>query len=324
MTRFPARKRWFAGVVVALALAAPAAQAAGTLTPIPSYADPNGVTAVLGINNAGWMTGSINYTDGSGLAFRRDAAGVYTTFSIDVFTQGRAIDELNNVSGYASDANGNIVTDVEFIQAPGGAVTLLQNPNDSSFLRGIAQGMNAAGAVVGDFIKSIGPTIRHGFVLQGSSFTELSLPGQPNARVAARAITDSGTVAGWAVNGGVTQGFVYTSGIYQFFSHPMAVTGTLFEDLNNNGVAAGEWGDAAGNFHAFLYNTTSGVITDIDVPGATNSQVFGINDQGEAVITTDLARGPNNFLYRPVPEPGTWAMLIVGVFGAGAMLSTLR
>src|SRR5215831_8432734 len=119
--------------------------ASGTLTPIPSYVDPNGGgTSVIGINNAGFMTGSITYSDGSALGFTRDPGGTYSLFSEGFATFGRAIDDSNRVSGYVTDSSGNVLTDNEFTRTSGGVTTLLQNPLDMSFLRGIAQGMNSS------------------------------------------------------------------------------------------------------------------------------------------------------------------------------------
>ncbi len=321
----PIRNLRLTGVALAaMGLALAGSASAATLTPIASFVDPaGGVTNVLDINNSGFMTGSIGYADGSSLGFSRDAAGVYTTFSVDFATQGRAISNANVISGYATDATSNLLTDTEFTRSPGGAVTALQNPLDSSFLHGIAQGMNDLGALVGDYFKTASQ--RHGFILNGSSFIDIALPGQPNAHVAARGVNNAGTVAGWAIDAGVTKGFLDSGGVLTLITHPGA-TGTYFEDINNHGLVAGEYADALGAMHAFLYNTGTGVFTDIDVPGAANSQAFGLNDLGFAVINTDLARGPNNFLYGPagVPEPGTWLMLIAGVFGAGAALRRRR
>jgi hypothetical protein len=293
----------------------------GMLTPIPSYADPKGgSTSVLGINNAGYMTGSVGYLDGSASGFTRDPGGTYTLFSLGFATQGRAISESNTVSGYVTDASQNQLTDNEFTRTSGGAVTLLQNPTDLSFLRGIAQGMNSSGAIVGDYFTA--GTHRHGYILDGATFTDLVVPGATSTR--ARAITDAGLVAGWAVIGGVSEGFIWDGTTFTFVNDPNAVGNTYIEDLNNFGIASGAWTDGAGNTHAYEYDTHTGKFTEINVPGATNAEAFGLDDLGRAVITTDLATGPNNFLYTPVPEPAGWAMLLLGVFGAGAMLRRRR
>ncbi|HXA40475.1 MAG TPA: PEPxxWA-CTERM sorting domain-containing protein [Phenylobacterium sp.] len=299
---------------------------AATLTPIPSYVDPaGGTTSVLGINNAGWMTGNIAEANGSSLGFVRDAAGNYTTFSANGLfaTYGRAIDNSNTVIGYATDAAGAINTDTQFTRTTGGAVTALQNPNTGVPLHGIAQGVNATGAIVGDYYSGPGATTPLlGYVLDGSTFTTLTAPG--STRTAARGIEDDGTVAGWAIVGGVQEGFIEQGGAYSFFQAPDAGSvGTVFEDINNNGLVSGEWMDAGGDSHAFVFNSVADAFTDIDVLGATSTSAFGLNDAGDVVVTASgVAEGPNNFLYHAdaVPEPTTWAMLILGFFGLGGLL----
>ena len=78
------------------------------------------------------------------------------------------------------------------------------------------------------------------------------------------------------------------------------------------------------NSHAFQFNSNTDVFTEILVAGATNTQSFGLDNHGRQVITTDLPTGPNNFLYTPTPEPAAWAMMLLGVFGAGALLRRRR
>lgn len=304
--------------VVGLAIVGLGAAQASTLTLIDPYAGPATTTSVLDINDAGWMTGNITRADGSSVGFLRDPGGVYSTFSVGLSTYGRAIDNSNKIAGYATDASGSLSTSQEFVRAPGGAVTILQNPSTHADLHGIAQGMNASGAVVGDYYTGVGST-RNGFILSGATFTDLSVPG--STRTAARAITDGGTVAGWTIVGGLMQGFIYTSGSYQLVSAPFAgAIDSYFEDLNNAGMAVGEYVDAAGNSHAFEYNINTHSFLEIPVPGANNVQAFGINEAGQVVLTTDITGGGNNFLWSPdatVPEPSTWALALVGLFAVG-------
>src|SRR5258708_3766863 len=95
-----------------------------------------GATPAPAITNAGWMAGSITEADGTTLGFVRDAAGVYTTFSVNGLpsTFGRAIDNANSVIGYATDASNSFQTDTEFKRSTGGVVTVLQNPTTSANL----------------------------------------------------------------------------------------------------------------------------------------------------------------------------------------------
>ena len=314
------------GLIMATAAAAGVVLAgsaqASSLTPIASYSAPGDTTAVLGINDSGFMTGAITQADGSSLGFVRDGGGTYSTFQVDFGTVGRAIDGANNVSGYATDSTGNLGTDKEFIRAPGGSVTVLQDPTTLANLHGIAQGMNNTGAVVGDYFS--GGHFR-GYELAGGTLTDLMVPG--SSRTAARGIADDGTIAGWTVLGGVQEGFIYSGGVYSLIGVPFpGATGSVFEDINNNGQAVGEFFDGSGNSHAYEYNTVTHSFFEMLVAGATNVQAFGINDAGLVVLTTDIAHGVNNFLYNPggVPEPQTWALMLMGFGAAGVALRRRR
>jgi hypothetical protein len=310
-----------------VALGASAASA-GTYTLIAPYSGAGTTTSVLGVNDAGYMTGAITNADGSSSGFIRDPAGVYTIFSDGFGTVARNISNTNTITGYATDNTSNLATDTLFQRSSGGAFTTLVNPNTSQPLSGIAQGQNASGAIVGDYMfTSGGSSYAHGFILNGASFTDLSTGAAPNDRTEARGINDSGLVVGWALDGstGVTEGFLYSGGAYTFVQapNPNNAGTTYFEDVNNSGVVSGEYSDADGDLFPFLYNSGTQTFTDLAPPGGGEGfDVFGVNGSGEAVLNN----GGVNYLYNPagVPEPATWAMLIAGFGGLGAVLRQTR
>ncbi|MBS0362520.1 MAG: PEP-CTERM sorting domain-containing protein [Proteobacteria bacterium] len=272
------------------------------------------------------MTGSVLDSAGTH-GFVRDAAGNYTLFDNGStgFTQGRSISDNGTAVGYSEPApGGDSHGRTEFVRAPDGTLTQLVNPNTSAPLAGIAQGINSSGAIVGDYLTGPGTQI-DGFILNGSTFTDLSVAGD---NVRARGITDSGEVAGWVSNAGGSQGFILLGGVYSFFSAPGSFQSTFFEDINANGLVAGEYNDAGGVSHGFVFDSNTDTFTDIDVPGATNVNAFGINDAGQVVLNTFNADGVvTNYLYDPnggVPEPATWALMIAGFGLAGAALRRRR
>ena len=262
----------------AAALGVPASASAARYIPVASYVDPlGGRTGLLGINNAGWLTGSVNRGDGTALGLVRDAGGAYTTFSVDPFTQGRAISETNTVVGYSQDDSKAGVNQFrEFTRGPGGALTILKNPGTGDDLHGIAQGINGSGAIVGDYFTGT-PARRHGFILDGASFTDFTVPGAIGTRL--RGINDAGDIVGFTnESGGTTTGLFLIGGTYFAFSAPGGVNGTNLQDLNNFGVAVGQYTDASFNTHAFTYDTHTSLFTELSIAGATNVQAFGIND----------------------------------------------
>ena len=288
---------------VAAALLAGTAQA-GTLTPIAPYAGP-GVTgmALIGINDAGWTTGSVHYgapdATNSDVGFLRAPDGTYTLFSDQAYTQGRGIGADNTVYGFSTT---DILTRNDFRAvriAPDGTLTQLTNPAGGTPLSGIAQDVNASGAVVGNYLTpvTVGGITRdrnHGFILAGGTLTDLSAPGNPRTSISARGISDTGTVVGFV--GGTGQAFVYSGGAYSFYTSPNATGGlTIFEAINESGQILGGYFDDVGNSHPFSYDRTAGVETAIVVPGATNAQTFGLNNLGQYVVSSDAGQ----FIYSP-------------------------
>jgi probable HAF family extracellular repeat protein len=300
------------------------AAAAASLSVITPYADPlGGSTEVHGVNNAGWMTGSIDRPDGTYVGFIRDPGGAYTTFSYDAFTQGRAISETNDVAVEVLTDSFNPREGRQIVRSADGSTTTLQNPNGGAVLHGIPGGFNSAGTMVGDFYSPPGSSLRHGYILDGSSFTVLDVPGYTFA--AARGINDAGTVVGWFFDGGERdRAYIYSGGAFQIVDHPGAnVLTTFFQDVNNHGIAVGDWQDMTGAEHPFTYDINTQTFTDFDLPGGAPGTAWGIDDAGRIVITTTREFGAVSYLYDPngsVPEPALWMGLILGFGMAGAAL----
>ena len=59
----------------------------------------------------------------------------------------------------------------------------------------------------------------------------------------------------------------------------------------------------------------NGVFTAVNVPGATETYVYAINNLGQ--IAGEYFIGDNNYAFVGilVPEPATWAMMLVGFAG---------
>jgi probable HAF family extracellular repeat protein len=76
----------------------------------------------------------------------------------------------------------------------------------------------------------------------------------------------------------------------------MTTTVTQFLGVNNTGVAAGHWTDAAGNFHPFTFS--GGTFTGINFAGKMSAQVLGLNNDGEIVGSfMDAAGNTHGFLF---------------------------
>lgn len=316
-------------VSLAVLMLSGSAALAATLTPIAQYEDPDlapgygTYTGLTGINNAGWTTGSVNYyllsdpnqIPVSSIGFIRSPTGTYTTFTNSaqasaVFTSGRGISNTNTVVGFSMPADQLRANWRAFQRTSDGTISALVRPSDGLELAGIAQGTNDHGAITGNFRYRPGgpgtPQVNHGFILQGSSFTELSLPGSPFVQVNGRGINNDGTVVGFTFdpNDANTQAFVYSGGTFQQFRHPLdanidGVGSTIFTSINNVGQIAGGYsfndGTEFGQSRAFLFDLATQSFTDIVVPGAYSVQTFGINDLGQYVVSSDVGL----FIYSP-------------------------
>ncbi len=90
----------------------------------------------------------------------------------------------------------------------------------------------------------------------------------------------------------------------------MATNGTYLHDINDAGEMVGFFTDSA-NSHGFLHS--NGSFTTLDDPLAiAGTFAMGINASGEIVGWYGAAPS--------VPEPSTWAMLLIGFAGIGSMI----
>ena len=166
-----------------------------------------------------------------------------------------------------------------------------------------ASGINDSNTVVGDFIGS--DSFTHGFlVTHDGSFTQYDVAIGISTYI--YGINNAGNFAGFAGKDGANQGFVNIAGTVTQFTVNGNPTVALGIDRLNNTV--GYFIDASFVIHGF-YRDASGVITQIDYPGALTTSCHGINDLH--VITgyyIDSAGATHSFVekngkFRTVPIP---------------------
>jgi hypothetical protein len=298
------------------------AQAQARWTLIPLYFDPaTGAADVpLAINDAGWMTGNIFYDPyGDAQGFLRDPNGIYSSFVVGQDTEPRGIDNNNRVVGASYVGPGYDFN--EFSRAADGTVTWLRNPGTGLLLDGFAQGQDSNGDIVGDYLTGpdgmSGPV--HGFILNGSSFTDLSFPGSTETK--ARGVNDAGVVVGYEATGPVISGFIDDHGTWITYDHPGADGGTVFEDINDKGLVVGQWTHFTPDgpiFHSFLYDPATNTTRELDPPDhSLFVQAFSVNNLDQVVVI-----GLNDWIFNAdvVPEPGAWATMLLGLGAVGAAM----
>jgi probable HAF family extracellular repeat protein len=139
----------------------------------------------------------------------------------------------------------------------------------------IAAGINNGGDIAGSY--SDRTLALYGFVYAHGTFTTLPLA------YSARAINDSGQVAGYALSPSGAVGFFYNGAAYVTIAVPGARS-TEALGIDNAGDVIGTYTDSSGRRHGFLYDS-QGVLTTIDVPGSAETFVNGINNLGMIVRT---------------------------------------
>lgn len=235
-----------------------------TLPPPPSGFAAGGV----GINDAGTVVGGIypnppptpNPSEQGFILPNANGNGQYTSFLEPTWlnTEARAIGNSGLVTGYSYTYGPrgpfSVYSSVGFIYNPvTGAFTDI-TPSELNVPTGvnpgtiIAQGINAAGQVVGSYGQDIAAGATAFLRQPDGTITTFRVDDVPTA---ARGINNNGIIAGWLVTPNGTEGFVGNSSGFQLLDVPGS-TQTIAEGLNNAGQVTGNFLDAAGNTHGFI------------------------------------------------------------------------
>jgi probable HAF family extracellular repeat protein len=248
-------------------------------------------TQLLGINNSGEIVGYYS-ANNTGHAFYY-SAGSFTTVNVPG-------------AGYTANAaginNSGQIVGTYALPSSGFAGYIYSGGSFTTNLPYSLLGINDFGQIVGG-----------NFILNGGSQTTLAAPGA--VATLANGINNSGQVSGYFYDGTTAHGFLYSGGNYATLDFPGAYR-TEMRGINNLGQVVGEYYNgplAGGGFQTesgFLYS--GGVFTTLNDPAGTNTVPIGINDQGQIVGYFESAAGVGG-----VPEPSTWAMMILGFAGIG-------
>jgi probable HAF family extracellular repeat protein len=117
-------------------------------------------------------------------------------------------------------------------------------------------------------------------------FTSIDFPGA--VFTAGRGINNHGDIAGsYRMPGFPRQAMLLIKGKFIPLAPP-APDASFSEatSINDRGDVTGQWGDANGFFHGFLIS--DGVLTILNVPGATDTFALGVNDSGLVAGYWDL------------------------------------
>lgn len=170
--------------------------------------------------------------------------------------------------------------------------------------------INNHSVIVGSFTVDFSGN-SHPFMVRNGVFTEIKLPGFPNANATAAGINDLGDITGVITVNGVVQSYLLHQGKVTLISFPGAEGGTFARSINNAGVIVGFFRTGPESTdHVGGFTWKNGVFTTIEVPGSNDTFPAKINDKGVIVgldfDSQDVNRGfalVDGKFFNLVPDP---------------------
>jgi hypothetical protein len=256
------------------------------------------LTVAEAINNSGTLVGFYDDAGGNthgfslagGVFSTLDFAGADATFAKDINAGGMVVGDA--VFG------GN---DVGFLLS-GGSFSAISVPGADST---DAAGINDTGQITGSYQTG---GAAHGFLSSGGSFTFFDVPGADDT--VPGGMNDAGQIVGSYDIGGVNHGFLFSGGSFTTLDFP-GVSDTFLTGINDLGQITGFYFDSSGSADGFVYS--GGSFIGVDYPGALDTYLKGGNDTGTYVGFYDFGGDPLGFTAQMTPEPGTMALLLIGI-----------
>ena len=327
----------------AASLLCPLASKAGTYTfqTLNNQNDPT-FNQLLGINNTGTIAGyfgvgsTTNPNKGYTLAPPYGQTS-YTNENFPGSAQTQVVGINNNSSpttvGFWVDNNGN---NFGFVKQ-GSTFTQVTDPNTPAGTTAVNQllGVNDKNLAVGFYVDANGNSQGFSYNILGANFAAINLPASFNAvMTSATGVNDAGVISGFYVDtAGNVHGFLDNGGSFSSFDDPAgAGTNTSFLGVNNNGEVVGSFVDAAGVTNGFTFNSVTNTWTTVDDPNASATPAFdvtgttinGVNDLGQLVGFYSDGTNVDGFLATATPEPGSLALMSLGVIVCGSIARRRR
>ena len=218
---------------------------------------------------------------GNGLITLDDPNGKPGTTAVSKVTRA-----FSAVGSYTSSTTGN---SVGFLYTGGGQNKYTDIPGPSGAVNTWGSGINDKGAIVGYYTDSAGA--RHGFLLQGTKYTTLDVPGA--AATYATDINKSGKIVlFWANSRGAIKSSLYNGKTYKTINVPGAASSYAL-GLNNAGDVCYGWLDSSGVVHGALLHR--GTYYKFDHPNSTATYGGGIDDSRHIIGGYQTASGGTNW-----------------------------
>jgi hypothetical protein len=281
-------------------------------------------TQALGINDAGEIAGYGNATAFNGFTLTLPpVAANFARLNVPGADGGTQVIGISNGASPTTvgfSITGGVTNGFANTGGQGGTFTTVDDPGFAfTQLLGInGSGTTAAGYWTHDAAGATGQLA--GFVTGGPGFTAPTFTGingllPANVNSQATGVNDSGWVVGFYQPTSTTfTGFLDNSGVISTITFPGSVS-TQALGVNDLGEIVGDYTLSDGNMFGFL--DKGGVFSTIDPFGSTAVTANGINDLGHIVGFYTNADGNTIGFETSVPEPSTWAMMLLGFAGLG-------
>lgn len=211
----------------------------------------------------------------------------YEFFDLGYDTYPLSINSSGDVVGYYGRYGRGV-----FLRKQSGELVTFAVPG---FPEAAATSINNNGVIAGEANGYYGPSV--GFIRwTDGSIETFSAPVGDNAGFWMR-INDSNVIVGtYYTSDGYYHGFIRAADGTITTVEPLGSKLTHLWDINNNGVAVGDYG--TDRTHGFL-RSSDGTITTIDVPGARITSAKAVNDGGWIAGEYYVGRDSHGFMRDP-------------------------
>ena len=215
-----------------------------------------------------------------------------------------------------------------FVRNPDGTFSEpLVDPKDTGNSTFVS-GLNNSGTICGYYDHLfLGDNII-GFFLSHGVYRDFAIPNQRYTYVTS--LNDAGDFVGSYDNGDLLfPGFISVAGVTTTFSIPGH--GTTPGQINNSGEVVGTYLDNQFYSHGF-YRDAAGTLTyPIDVPGAANTHLIGMNDKGQIVGSYTIQGNHTHGLLMTLAGeivtydyPGAKGTVLTGINNNGAICGSVN
>jgi hypothetical protein len=294
-----------------LALATATGATAYTVTTVSDPANPT-FTNLLGINDALTIAGFSGNPISQGFTLTLPISFASQNFPGSTSSMVTGINNSGSTSGIYVDAGGtthgytHIGSTFTTVDQGGTVFNQALGINNSNVTVGYSSATDPAGA-----------TGQTAYSQSGGVFTNINALLPSNVNSQAVGINDLGSVVGFYMPTATTStGFLDVGGVITPLD-PFSSAFTQALGINNAGEIVGFYTDAGGFQHGYIDN--GGVFTTFDPAGSQSTTINGVNNLGDFV---GFFTNPNDSVVgfvatTGVPEPSTWALMLLGFTGLG-------